>query len=78
MKSGAGKRGNTDAERAGEWCARLEQRRSELGDPLLRLSVGLASVPPNSSLAEAVHEADRQMYKMKKLGRSARRSAAAA
>jgi diguanylate cyclase (GGDEF)-like protein len=67
----------TDAQRAETWCARLEERRRELHHPLLSLSVGTASVPPSRSVAEAVHEADRQMYKMKKLARGAGRAGAA-
>ena len=65
----------TDAQQAKAWCARVNQELRELGDPLLRLSVGWASVPPSESVAEAVHEADRQMYKMKKLVQAARRAA---
>ena len=64
----------TDAQQARVWCERLDERRRQLGDSLLRLSVGSASVPPQGSVAEAVHDADRQMYKMKKLSRRSLRS----
>ena len=68
----------TDAEHAEAWCARLQQRCRQLGDPLLRLSVGSASVPPNGSIAEAVHAADREMYRLKRLGGRGRQAGAPA
>jgi diguanylate cyclase (GGDEF)-like protein len=64
----------TDADEARAWCVRVDDAVRELGDPLLRLSLGSASVPPCGNVGEALHEADRQMYKMKQLARAARRA----
>ena len=63
----------TNGEQAEAWCARLDERLRELEGPTLSWSVGYASVPPHETLAAAVHDADRRMYKHKKKGRRSSR-----
>jgi diguanylate cyclase (GGDEF)-like protein len=61
----------TDAEAAQAWCERLEGELADASGALLRVSYGVSSVPPRESVADAVHDADRRMYMMKKLSRRA-------
>lgn len=58
----------TDVDRAREWCQRLLAS----DDYSQRLSFGYASVPPHSTVAEAVRDADRRMYESKLARHSAR------
>ncbi|MBV9473863.1 MAG: diguanylate cyclase [Solirubrobacterales bacterium] len=61
-----------DAEEARSWCERLEERRQQ-EQPTPRWSIGFASAPPHSTVAAALDDADRRMYKRKLGGRSTRR-----
>ena len=68
----------TGFERAAAWCARLEEELRALDDPLLHLSIGWAPVPRNGAVPDAVHLADRRMYKMKRLARAERQASSTA
>jgi diguanylate cyclase (GGDEF)-like protein len=68
----------TDAEQAQTWCERLEAHLGSACSMDLRLSYGVSSVPPRESVADAVHDADRRMYEMKRLSRRGSRRPAEA
>ncbi len=63
----------TDADQARAWCQRLNERLLATAAPCPRWSLGYASVPPCSTVAEAVFEADQRMYERKLSRRSVRR-----
>jgi diguanylate cyclase (GGDEF)-like protein len=62
----------TDGEQAKAWCARLEARLTRERPAPLGCSLGTASAPPHATLAEALAEADRQMYAAKARNRRGR------
>jgi len=64
----------TDGEHAKVWCARLEERllTAGQGGRAIACSLGCASVAPESTLADALVEADRRMYVAKAASRRGR------
>lgn len=54
------------------WCVRLEEQLRHEQHAGMRWSLGCASVPPYTTLGEAVDAADRRMYEMKLARRSGR------
>ena len=65
----------SDERDAEVWCARLQESLEAArgrGEPVPSCSLGFAAVPPATTMAEAVIEADRRMYAAKSAKRRTR------